>query len=101
MSFQTCAERGVSDITRANGVNGAVANSPAMDFASVLACTIESIKSDPSRLRNTVYELARTKLLMLASEQQPRISVLELRRLMLSFETAIQHVESHASRQDK
>jgi hypothetical protein len=47
---------------------------------------------------HTVYELARTKLLMLAWEQKPRISVLELRRLMLSFETAIEQVEIHASR---
>ena len=59
------------------------------------------IFNDPSQLRNTVYELARTKLLMLAWEQNPRITVLGLRRMMLSFETAIEHVESHASRQDE
>ena len=77
-----------------------MANSPEIDFALVLARTIDSIKNDPSQLRNTVYELARTKLLMLAWEQNPRITVLELRRMMLSFETAIEHVEIHASRQD-
>jgi hypothetical protein len=32
---------------------------------------------------------------MLAWEQNPRITVLGLRRIMLSFETAIEHVESH------
>ena len=46
-------------------------NSPEIDFALVLARTIDSIKNDPSQLRNTVYELARTKLLMLAWEQNP------------------------------
>ena len=78
-----------------------VANSPEVDFALVLARTIDAIKNDPSLLRNTVYELARTKLAMFAWEQNPRMTVLELRRMMRSFETAIEHVESHASRQDK
>jgi len=58
-----------------------VANSPEIDFALVLSRTIDSIKNDPSQLRNTVYELARTKLLMLAWEQNPRITVLGLRRI--------------------
>ena len=89
------------DISRTNRVDCAVANSPEIDFALVLSRTIDSIKNDPSQLRNTVYELARTKLLMLAWEQNPRITVLGLRRMMLSFETAIEHVESHASRQDE
>ena len=83
------------DISRTNRVDCAVANSPEIDFALVLSRTIDSIKNDPSQLRNTVYELARTKLLMLAWEQNPRITVLGLRRMMLSFETAIEHVESH------
>jgi hypothetical protein len=90
-----------SDISRTNRIDCAVANSPEIDFALVLSRTIDSIKNDPSQLRNTVYELARTKLLMLAWEQNPRITVLGLRRMMLSFETAIEHVESHASRQDE
>jgi hypothetical protein len=78
-----------------------VANSPEIDFALVLARTIDAIKNDPSQLRNTVYELARTKLAMFAWEQNPRMTVLELRRMMRSFETAIEYVESHASRQDE
>ena len=90
-----------SDISRTNRADYLAANSPEVDFALVLTRTIDSIKSDPSQLRNTVYELARTKLLMLVWEQEPRISVLQLRRMMLSFETAIQHVETHASRQDE
>jgi hypothetical protein len=69
-----------SDISRTNRVDCAVANSPEIDFALVLSRTIDSIKNDPSQLRNTVYELARTKLLMLAWEQNPRITVLGLRR---------------------
>ena len=56
-----------------------MANSPEIDFALVLSRTIDSIKNDPSQLRNTVYELARTKLLMLAWEQNSRITVLGLR----------------------
>ena len=78
-----------------------MANSPEIDFALVLARTIDSIKNDPSQLRNTVYELARTKLAMFAWEQNPRMTVLELRRMMRSFETAVEYVESHASRQDE
>ena len=90
-----------SDISRTNRVDYSVANSPEIDFALVLARTIDSIKNDPSQLRNTVYELARTKLAMFAWEQNPRMTVLELRRMMRSFETAIEYVESHASRQDE
>ena len=51
-----------SDISRTNRIDCAVANSPEIDFALVLSRTIDSIKNDPSQLRNTVYELARTKL---------------------------------------
>ena len=90
-----------SDISRTNRADYSVANSPEVDFALVLARTIDAIKNDPSLLRNTVYELARTKLAMFAWEQNPRMTVLELRRMMRSFETAIEHVESHASRQDE
>lgn len=90
-----------SDISRTNRVDHSVANSPEVDFALVLARTIDSIMNDPSLLRNTVYELARTRLAMFAWEQNPRMTVLELRRMMRSFETAIEYVESHASRQDE
>jgi hypothetical protein len=90
-----------SDILRMSGVDYLPANSPEVDFSMVLARTIDSIKSDPSQLRNTVYELARTKLLYVARERNPTISTLELRRLMLVFETAIERVEAHASRQDE
>jgi hypothetical protein len=90
-----------SDILRMSRVDYLPANSPEVDFSMVLARTIDSIKSDPSQLRNTVYELARTKLLYVARERNPTISTLELRRLMLVFETAIERVEAHASRQDE
>jgi hypothetical protein len=90
-----------SDILRMSRVDYLPANSPEVDFSMVLARTIDSIKSDPSQLRNTVYELARTKLLYVARERSPTISTLELRRLMLVFETAIERVEAHASRQDE
>jgi hypothetical protein len=51
-----------SDISRTNRIDCAVANSPEIDFALVFSRTIDSIKNDPSQLRNTVYELAQTKL---------------------------------------
>jgi len=77
------------------------ANLPEVDFALILARSIESIKTDPSQLRNTVYELARNKLLREASERRQPISILALPRLMLAFETAIERVERQASRQDE
>lgn len=76
-------------------------NWPEVDLALILARTIDSIKTDPSQLRNTVYELARTKLLREASERGQPISILALPRLMLAFETAIERVERQASRQDE
>ena len=90
-----------SDVLHTSKLDDAVANSLEIDFALVLARTIDSIKDDPSLLRNMVYELARSKLLTLGWEQKPRIRTLELRRLLLSFETAVQHVERRASREDE
>jgi hypothetical protein len=90
-----------SDVLHTSKLDDAAANSREIDFALVLARTIDSIKDDPSLLRNMVYELARSKLLTLAWEQKPRIRTLEVSRLLLSFETAVQHVERHASREDE
>jgi hypothetical protein len=72
-----------------------------VDFSLVLVRTIESIKNDPSQLRNTIYELSRVKLQREALQQNPRMSILELRRMMLALETAIERVETHSSQQDE
>jgi hypothetical protein len=90
-----------SDISRTSRMDYLAANLPEVDFALILARTIDSIKTDPSQLRNTVYELARSKLLREASERRQPISILALPRLMLAFETAIERVERQASRQDE
>ena len=90
-----------SDISRTSIMDYLATNWPEVDLALILARTIDSIKTDPSQLRNTVYELARTKLLREASERGQPISILALPRLMLAFETAIERVERQASRQDE
>jgi hypothetical protein len=76
------------------------ATSLEIDFSLVLARTIHSIKNDPSQLRNAIYELARIKLQNEALGQYPHMSILELRRLMLALETAIERVETHSSQDE-
>lgn len=63
---------------------------PEVEFALVLARTIDSVRSDPQQLRSAVYELARQKLQQLAHED-PR----EKQRLMQALEVAIEGVEAH------
>ncbi len=62
---------------------------PEIQFALVLARTIESISSDPELLRNAVYDLARQKLQDLAHDP------VEKKRLMEALEIAIAGVEAH------
>jgi hypothetical protein len=64
---------------------------PEVEFALVLARTIDDITKDPERLRGAVYELAREKLLQLAHEDSG-----EKDRLMGALEVAIAGVEAHA-----
>ncbi|MES5486498.1 hypothetical protein QMZ05_27385 [Bradyrhizobium sp. INPA03-11B] len=63
---------------------------PEVEFALVLARTIESVRSDPQQLRSAVYELARQKLQQLAHEDPS-----ERARLMRALEVAIEGVEAH------
>ncbi|QOZ38216.1 hypothetical protein XH92_29950 [Bradyrhizobium sp. CCBAU 53421] len=63
-----------------------------MEFALVLARTIDSVSSDPQQLRSAVYELARQKLQQLAHED-PK----EKQRLMQALEAAIEGVEAHTA----
>ncbi|PAY06811.1 hypothetical protein CK489_22365 [Bradyrhizobium sp. UFLA03-84] len=63
-----------------------------MEFALVLARTIDSVRSDPQQLRSAVYELARQKLRQLAHEDAG-----EKARLMQALEAAIEGVEAHTA----
>ncbi|WP_246667364.1 hypothetical protein [Bradyrhizobium macuxiense] len=63
---------------------------PEVEFALVLARTIDSVRSDPQQLRSAVYELARQKLQQLAHEDPG-----EKQRLMQALEAAIEGVEAH------
>jgi hypothetical protein len=66
---------------------------PEVEFALVLARTIDGLTKDPEQLRGAVYELAREKLLQLAQDD-PR----EKARLMRALEVAIVGVEAHANK---
>ncbi|WP_244485721.1 hypothetical protein [Bradyrhizobium tropiciagri] len=63
---------------------------PEVEFALVLARTIESVRSDPQQLRSAVYELARQKLQQLSHEDPG-----EKARLMRALEVAIEGIEAH------
>jgi hypothetical protein len=71
------------------------------DFSAVLARTIASVSNDPAQLRNIVYELARMMLQREALRGNPRMTVLETRRLMLALETAIERMETLSHEQDE
>ncbi|UGY13146.1 hypothetical protein [Bradyrhizobium septentrionale] len=77
----TPAQRTVRDISPAH---------PEVEFALVLARTIDSVRSDPQQLRSAVYELARQKLQQLAHEDPN-----EKQRLLQALEAAIEGVEAH------
>jgi hypothetical protein len=62
---------------------------PEVEFALVLARTIDSLSSDPELLRSTVYGLARQKLQELARDP------IEKTRLTNALEIAIAGVEAH------
>jgi hypothetical protein len=64
---------------------------PEVEFALVLARTIDGLTKDPEQLRGAIYELAREKLIQLAHDDPG-----EKARLMRALEVAIVGVESHA-----
>lgn len=65
---------------------------PEVEFALVLARTIDAVNADPEQLRSAVYELARHKLQQLSDEDPS-----EKARLMHALEVAIAGVESHSN----
>jgi hypothetical protein len=75
-------QRSIGDVASAH---------PEVEFALVLARTIDSASADPEQLRGAIYELARQKLSQL-SDGDPS----EKARLMRALEVAIAGVESHS-----
>jgi hypothetical protein len=69
---------------------------PEVEFALVLARTIDSIKNDPEQMRSAVYELARQKLQKQFSYQDAA----EIARLREALEIAIQGVETHSKKNE-
>src|SRR5882757_10012638 len=76
------------------------ANPPEAHFSLMLSGVIDSIKNDPAQLRNAIYDLARVQLQREAWHRNPPINILEMRRLMLALETAIERVETVSSQED-
>lgn len=90
-----------SDVSQRDDGTKLPARSPGIDFTLALSHMIESLKEDPSQLRNAIYELARVKLQRAAWQRDPPVNILEMRRLMLTLETAIERVETVSARQDE
>jgi hypothetical protein len=68
-----------------------------VEFALVLARTIDSIKSDPEQLRGAVYELARQKL----REEFTREDVSQIAHMTAALEVAIEGVEAHSKKEEE
>jgi hypothetical protein len=81
--------------------NQVATRSPELDFALVLARVIGAMSEDPAQLRGAVYELARIKLQREAWHRDPPMDLLEMRRLMLSLEGAIEGVETVYAKHDE
>jgi hypothetical protein len=73
-------------------------NAAEVNFSLLLSGVIDSIKKDPAQLRNAIYELTRVQLQREAWNRN--VNILEMRRLMLALETAIERVETVSHRQD-
>ena len=82
------------------GAGRQLASQPANDFSQMLLNTIEAVKSDPAQFRNLIYEMARVSLQKEAWHRNPPMNILELRRMMLALEIAIERVETTAAQRD-
>jgi hypothetical protein len=78
------------------GKKDVATKSSELDFAIVLSRVIASIENDPAQLRGAVYELARVKL-----QTELSINGSEKRDLALALESAIERVETVASKHDR
>lgn len=70
------------------------------DFSVALARTIEAVQHNPAQFRNLIYEMARVQLQREAWRHSPKMSILELGRMMLALETAIDRVETQVGQRD-
>src|SRR5271154_5077257 len=86
-----------SEILRRESQDAAPTSSPEVEFALVLSRMIDSVKSDPQQLRETVYELARHKL----QEQFTYENVKDMRPVSNALEIAIRGVEAFARKNDQ
>ena len=91
----------IPDLPRSDQGTLLAASSPEIDFSLVLARMIQSMREDPAQLRNSIYELARIKLQQEAWRRSPPMNILEMRRLMLALETAIERVETISVQEDE
>jgi hypothetical protein len=83
-----------SDDQQLRNANSVAQGQLAQDFSFVLLNTIESVKNDPVQFRNAIYELARERLQKEARLRDPPMTDLELQRMTLVLETAIERVET-------
>jgi hypothetical protein len=86
-----------SEIVKSVNDDDPPANLLEVDFALVLARMVDTVKADPSQMRNIVYELARAKLRQEITWADPDEEVRHIRAL----ETAIRGVEDFSRRQDQ
>lgn len=86
-----------SEISRRESQDAKETSSAEVEFALVLSRMIDSVKSDPEHLRETIYELARHKL----QEQFSHENVQDVRPLSNALEVAIQGVEAFAKKTDQ
>jgi hypothetical protein len=70
------------------------------DFSRMLVKVIDNVQQDPAQFRNLVYEMARVQLQREAWHRDPPMNILEIRRMMLSLERAIERVETDAALRD-
>jgi hypothetical protein len=71
------------------------------DFSLMLGKVIDAVQRDPAQFRNLIYEMARVQLQREAWHRNPPMNILELRRMMLALETAIERVETEAAERDE
>jgi hypothetical protein len=85
-----------SEILRRRDQDAAPTSTPEVEFALVLSRMIDSVKTDPKQLRDTVYELARRKL----QEQFASDGIEEIAPLVNALEIAIRGVEEFSTKNE-
>ena len=86
----------MTDVVKAGERQAAAQTLPEVEFALILSRTIDALNEDPSLLRNTVYEMARSTLTKDLFDSDPDRG----QRLAQALETAIRGVEDFSVRQN-